>query len=313
MKTTDIQEVRARESRVRVASALEVCRLSLIKDLDFFKSSRGEIDDLQLAINAIERSHPQIKYLAGLDYNGWLVPVRWLDDPENVKDCKILVVCSDQASLAAEFFPHVVVVAFGTFKDVLEFADNTHPIIPRPYVEEPLDLPELPKQPKHLCYSFGEASAAIAAGKNVVLTFERPGSGATMIARRLVNALGPLSHEHAIEVSRIHANAGLTTELLRRRPFRAPHHTATDQGIFGIVGKTRQEFRPGEVHLATRGILFLDEGPEFRRSTIREVFRLQRQRETFRVVVGWLVTKGTPAPSAEQLAEWNAVEVKIVR
>lgn len=308
MKTTDIQEVKARESHVRVARALEVCRLSLTKDLDFFKSSRGEIDDLQLAIDAIERSHPQIKYLAGLDFNGRLLPVRWLDDPENVKDCKILVVCHDQASLAAEFFPHVVVVAFGTFQDVLAFADSTHPIIPRPYAEEPLDLPELPS---HLHDAFAQASAAVAEGKNVVLTFERPGSGATMIARRLVSALGPLSHEHALQISGIHAHVGLTTELVRRRPFRAPHHTVTDQGLFGIVGKTRQEFRPGDFHLATRGILFLDEGPEFRRSTIREVFRLQRQRKTTRVVMGWLVTKGTPAPSAEQLAEWNAVEVKI--
>lgn len=205
-------------------------------------------------------------------------------------------------------FPHVVVVAFGTFQDVLAFADSTHPIIPRPYAEEQLDLPELPQ---HLCYPFGEASAAIAAGKNVVFTFERPGSGAMMIARRLVSALGPLSHEHALQISGIHAHVGLTTELVRRRPFRAPHHTVTDQGLFGIVGKTRQEFRPGDFHLATRGILFLDEGPEFRRSTIREVFRLQRQRKTTRVVMGWLVTKGTPAPSAEQLAEWNAVEVKI--
>src|SRR5690606_3046540 len=134
--------------------------------------------------------------------------------------------------------------AFGTFQDVLEFADSTHPIIPRPYVEEPLDLPELPS---HLHYSFGEASAAIAAGKNVVFTSEKPGLGVTMIARRLVSALGPLSHEHAIQVSGIHAHVGLTTELVRRRPFRAPHHTVSDQGLFGRVGKTRQEFRPGEI------------------------------------------------------------------
>src|SRR5690606_28525699 len=209
-----------------VTRALDVCRLNLIKHLDFFKSPRGEIYDLQLAIDAIERSHPQIKYRAGLDFNGRLMTERWLDDPENVKGCKILVVCCDQASLAAEFFPHVVVVAFGTFQDVLEFADSTHPIIPRPYVEEPLDLPELPS---HLHYSFGEASAAIAAGKNVVFTSEKPGLGVTMIARRLVSALGPLSHEHAIQVSGIHAHVGLTTELVRRRPFRAPHHTVSDQ------------------------------------------------------------------------------------
>jgi predicted ATPase with chaperone activity len=310
MKTTDIQEVRAKEAKVRVQGSLDACRLTLTKGLDFFKSSRGEIDDLQLAIDAIERSNPQIKYLAGLDLKGQLMPVRWLGDVENRKDCKILVVCRDQAMLAAEFFPNLVVLGFGTLLDVLEFADSSYPLTPPPYVEQPLDLPELPP---HLQDAFAQASEVIASGKNVVLTFEKPGTGATMIARRLVSALGPLSHEHAIEISRIYANLGLTRTLLRCRSFRSPHHTVSDQGLFGKAQNDQHAARAGECHLATHGILFLDEGPEFRRSAVREVFRLQRERQVFRVVVGWHVTKHSPVPGAELLAQWNAVEVKITR
>jgi magnesium chelatase family protein len=304
----DIQEIRGREAKVRVQGSLEACRLTLTKDLDFFKSSRGEIDDLQLAIYAIERSNPQIKYLAGLSVHGRLEPVRWLDDPENGRGCKILVVCSEQAQLAAEFFPHLVVVAFGTFQEVLVFADSTYPIVPSPYEEEPLNLPPLPSS---LHDVYAQASAAIAAGKNVVLTSERVGTGATKIARRLVRALGPLTHKQAIEVSRIHANVGLTTTLVRSRPFRAPHHTVSEQGLFGRVQPTPQQSRAGECLLATHGILFLDEGHEFRRASVTEIFRQQQVRGTFRVVMAWHVSKRTPAPPSEQLAEWNAVEVKI--
>lgn len=315
---TDIQEIRAREAKVRVQGSLDACRLPLHKGLDFFKSSRGEIDDLQLAIDAIERSNPKIKYLAGLSVQGRLQPVRWLDDPENVRGCQILVVCSEQARLAAEFFPHLAVVAFGTFQDVLAFADSTYPIVPPPYEEEPIDFPALPG---NLHDVYAQASAAIAAGKNVVFTSERVGTGATMIARRLVRALGPLTHQQAIEVSRIHASSGLTTTLVRARPFRAPHHTVSEQGLFGKnypqafrveEGVLAYSKRVGECHLATHGILFLDEGHEVRRAHVREVFRQQQVRRNFRVVMAWHVSKHTPAPwSEEQLAEWNAVEVKI--
>lgn len=102
-----------------------------------------------------------------------------------------------------------------------------------------------------------------AAGCHHLLLLGEPGAGKTMLARRLPRLLPPLQPEEAIEVSTIHSVAGLldpAAGLLRERPFRAPHHTATAAGLVG--GGAR--LRPGEVSLAHHGVLFLDELGEFR-------------------------------------------------
>jgi magnesium chelatase family protein len=105
-----------------------------------------------------------------------------------------------------------------------------------------------------------------AAGGHHLLMIGPPGCGKTMLARRLPGILPPLSLDESIEVSCIYSAAALLPHpgLLRRRPFRAPHHTIS--GI-GLVGGGRGP-RPGEVTLAHRGLLFLDELPEFGRGTL---------------------------------------------
>ncbi len=105
-----------------------------------------------------------------------------------------------------------------------------------------------------------------AAGGHHLLMVGPPGCGKTMLARRLPGILPPLSLEESIEVTCIYSAAGLLREpgLLRARPFRAPHHTIS--GV-GLVGGGRGP-RPGEVTLAHRGVLFLDEMAEFGRSTL---------------------------------------------
>jgi magnesium chelatase family protein len=111
---------------------------------------------------------------------------------------------------------------------------------------------------------------AVAGGHNLLL-IGPPGSGKSMLSRRIPTIMPPLSPEEAIETTKIHSVCGLLTpgeSIISRRPFRDPHHTVSD---IGLLGGTTQ-ITPGEVSLAHHGVLFLDELPEFHRSTL-EVLR----------------------------------------
>ena len=104
-----------------------------------------------------------------------------------------------------------------------------------------------------------------AAGGHNLLMIGPPGAGKTMLARRLPGLLPPPSFEEALEVTQVHSAAGLGAgHLATERPFRAPHHTISAQGLVG--GGTRP--MPGEITLAHRGVLFLDELPEFSRTAV---------------------------------------------
>jgi magnesium chelatase family protein len=106
-----------------------------------------------------------------------------------------------------------------------------------------------------------------AAGGHNVLMIGPPGSGKTMLARRLPGILPPLEREEALDVTTIHSVAGLLPDgvgLMDHRPFRAPHHTISRAGLAGGGSPVR----PGEMSLAHHGILFLDELPEFSRSAL---------------------------------------------
>lgn len=212
-------------------------------------------------------------FIGELSLNGQILPVNGILPVvlDGVKEGISEFVISKENENEGRLVNNARVFSFETLQEVLDFLNG------KPYEEKVINIEEMmtenQKDFREVCGQrfIKRACEVAAAGMHNMLLIGPPGAGKTMISERLATILPPLTEEERFELSKIYSVCGLLNNknaLITERPFRAPHHTISQCGLTGggVIPK------PGEISLAHNGVLFLDELPEFSKSTL-EILR----------------------------------------
>lgn len=284
-----LAENSVKEARVRVQSAITNSGFEFPSSRISINLAPGDIPkdgtgfDLSIALGILEAmgvlSKPMLQEIAcvsELSLSGELKPIKGiLSIAECLKEqgFKNLIVAKENYTEASLIKDIDVRVANNLFEVVNCLRNNKFNELKKGLSEDfsldnicEMDLADVCGQE--------EAKRALliaAAGNHNLLFVGGPGSGKSMMAHRLPSIMPPLEYEESLIVTKIHSIAGLTMRggLIRRRPFRSPHHSTTKAGL---VGGGSSFIKPGEISLACNGVLFLDELLEFPRSVL-EVLR----------------------------------------